>query len=718
VNKPLFLNIHSVIMRPAKPILICTVFFLFFLQKSESQSIINPNDPVVEYDPLHPPTPPDFFNPLVKWVRTLNIENGAVQYRNPGWNSDVYKAYNYNGLAFRVQFPKTYNPAVNDGKKYPLIIFLHGQGENDNTYLGPPPPGGGSYNYDNQFQLLQGPPQFDHAIQNGTYDGYVLAPQLQNNISSPPTVYYAGILNDIMSIVKYMIANNKVDPFHIVVNGLSEGGVGTWEMLNSFPTYISSIIPMSSPVDFVDWNNTGTYFSSKRFTPIWVSQGGQDTHPTPAETQRIADTMAKYGGNFIQSFYPDAGHTTWYNVWAEQDFWPFINNSYSSNPWMIGGLKNFWPGQPINETIGITPGFTGYEWRHNGTTIGGATSNTLNVNAPGLYEARVLRDGVWSDWSHVPVNIRPGFYEAENWVSMSGVINELTQDVGGGKDVAYIDNGDWMDYTINPYTAGTFTLQLRVAATGSGGKIEIRNSDSVVLATVNVPATGGYQTWTTVSTTVTLSAGMQNIRLKSVSDIPWNINWLQFGLIGQGPLPVKFVYFNASCENAGGVALRWRTAMELNTNKFSVERSTDGAHWIEVGSVAAAGQSSQERSYVFYDKTGTGNNNMYRIIEYDFDGRQTFSSIVRSNCSSKAASIILYPNPSSGSSTLSITLHQKTNVTIKIIDSRGAEIMQKQVLLPPGINSVPLDMTSYAKGMYTINVLYNAETISLKMIKK
>jgi hypothetical protein len=221
---------------PTRRILICAILLSLITQRSESQSIIDPSDPVLEYNPAAPPTPPSFFNPLVKWVRTYNVENGADQYRNPGWNSDVYKAYNYNGLSFRVQFPKSYDPTANDGKKYPIIVFLHGQGENDNTYLGPPPPGAGTYNYDNQFQLLQGPPQFDNAIQNGTYDGYVIAPQLQNNISSPPTVYYQGILNDIMNVVKYMIAHNKVDPFHIVVNGLSEGGVGTWEMLDLFPT--------------------------------------------------------------------------------------------------------------------------------------------------------------------------------------------------------------------------------------------------------------------------------------------------------------------------------------------------------------------------------------------------------------------------------------------------------------------------------------------------
>ena len=523
-------------MRVTGQILLSTCLCACMLvQKSEAQSVINPADPVVEYNPSSPPTPPSYFNPLVKWVRTLNVAGGAVQARNPGWNSNVYKAYNYNGLSFRVQFPKTYNPTANDGKKYPIIVFLHGQGENATLYLGPPPPGGGSYNYDNHFQLLQGPPQFDAAIQNGQYDGYVLAIQLQNHISSSPTVFYQGILNDIMNIVKYMITNNKVDPFHIVVNGLSEGGVGTWEMLDLFPTYISSAIPMSSPVDFVNWANTSTYFSRKRFTPIWVSQGGQDAHPTPAETQRVADTMSKYGGNFRVSFYPSLAHTTWYNIWAEQDFWPFVNRSYSSNPWMIGGPKNFFPGQQINETIGITAGFSAYEWRRNGSLIAGATGNTLNVTAAGVYDARVLRDGIWSDWSHVPVNIRPGFYEAENWVAMNGIANESTSDVGGGQNVGFIETGDWMDYNVNVVSAGTYTMNFRVASP-SAGQLQVKNSAGIVLATVSIPATGGLQSWQTVSTNVSLPAGAQTIRIFAATN-GWNINWFEIGTTGTTPPP-------------------------------------------------------------------------------------------------------------------------------------------------------------------------------------
>lgn len=704
--------------------LIGAMLLFVFAPKTNAQSIIDPNDPVKEYDPANPPPIPDGLHPLIKWIRTLYIEDSAVQKRNPGWNSDVYKAYNYQGQTFRVRFPKSYDPTANDGKKYPLLLFLHGRGENSNTYLGPPPTTynpNGHPNIDNQWQLLQGPPEFDAAIENGTFDGYVLAPQLQNDSLQSPKDFFYGTLNTYMSIIKYMIANNKVDPFHIVVDGLSEGGVAVWRMLDFFPTYMSAGIAISAPTAYVPWNNVGDYFQKKRYTPIWESQGGLDTHPTPAETQRVADSMAKYGADFRLLYYPNLKHGTWYQVWAEPDFWPTVNSAYASNPWPQFGKAKFWPGEPINTTIGITPGFSSYEWRRNGQLIVGSNTNELHVTGPGVYDARVQRDGIWSDWSHVPVTITGDSYriEAEDWVAMSGARTQVTQDVDGNLNVGWLGNGDWMDYTISPYVSGTYQLQLRLAGYGVG-QIQIRSSDSTVLGTVNVPSTGGWQNWVTVPVDISLPAGTQNIRLKIVtssSNDVVNINWLTFYLANaQSPLPVKFMYLNAQC-NGNVVNLEWKTAQELNSSEFSVERSTDGTNWSEIGRIKAAGQSSVERSYSFADRTPTSSSGFYRIVEYDVTGQKTISSIVKSSCSLRSG-LSLYPNPSSGNSSLSITLAQSQKVTIQLLDSKGAMMQQRQVQLPSGTTILPLEMSSYPKGVYSVIVNYNDEVETIKMIKK
>jgi endoglucanase len=108
---------------------------------------------------------------------------------------------------------------------------------------------------------------------------------------------------------------------------------------------------------------------------------------------------------------------------------------------------------------------------------------------------------------------------------MSGVLTENCSE--GTLDVGWIDNGDWMEYSVNVPNAGSYAINLRIATPNTGAQFQIKNSGGVVLATVNVPTTGGWQSWQTISTTINLVAGTQTIRLQSTTGAGWNINWLE-----------------------------------------------------------------------------------------------------------------------------------------------------------------------------------------------
>src|SRR5215204_2381658 len=501
---------------PAKVALLLLICTQLCLQHANSQSVLNPADPVITYDSTKPPPTQPVWGQIGKWVRTVRMT----------WNTDNYKAYIYKGMAFRLHFPKTYNPAVNDGKKYPIMVFFHGHGEYGTIY-------------DNEFHLLLGHEAFEQAINNGTFDGYVLSPQ---------STFFFGTADytKIVEIIEYMISNNKVDPFQITANGLSQGGQASWELLANYPNYVSAALPMSwTQPSYTD----PTFINKVKYSPVWVFQGGRDDNPTPAITYQVRDAMLAAGANFRITEYPEADHATWWLAWSDQDFYPFIKRAYSSNPWQVGGKTEFFPGTPINATLGLPPGYNAYEWRKDGVVISGATSNTLNVTTVGVYDARVQRNGLWSSWSPTPITIKfrtflalPGRVEAENWASMGGtqkdygVKTEWTQDGGGGYNVGYIDQGDWMEYNVNPSSPGTYTVNLRIATPNTGGQLQIKKSDGTVLATVNLPNTGQYQAWQTIPTTVSLSAGQQVIRVQSSAAPGWNINWLEFL---QGGVPVN-----------------------------------------------------------------------------------------------------------------------------------------------------------------------------------
>ena len=131
----------------------------------------------------------------------------------------------------------------------------------------------------------------------------------------------------------------------------------------------------------------------------------------------------------------------------------------------------------------------------------------------------------------------PGTIEAESYDNMYGVQTETTSDTGGGLNVGWIETGDWMDYNVNVQNTGTYTVQYRVASPNSTGQIQFRKADGTVLATTNVPNTGGWQNWTTVSASVNLNAGAQVIRIYASAG-GFNINWFSCAVItGSTPTP-------------------------------------------------------------------------------------------------------------------------------------------------------------------------------------
>jgi hypothetical protein len=142
----------------------------------------------------------------------------------------------------------------------------------------------------------------------------------------------------------------------------------------------------------------------------------------------------------------------------------------------------------------------------------------------------------WMEFEPIPVSppvtsekVIPGKIEAESYDKMISVSTQPTSDANGGLNVDYITNGSWMNYNVKVLTAGTYIVSFRVATINDNTGFELRAMDGTVLATILlIHPTGGYQTWQTVSTVVTLPAGDQTLQLYSTSVPYWNLNWMEF----------------------------------------------------------------------------------------------------------------------------------------------------------------------------------------------
>ncbi|WP_052259472.1 glycosyl hydrolase family 18 protein [Flavobacterium sp. KMS] len=123
--------------------------------------------------------------------------------------------------------------------------------------------------------------------------------------------------------------------------------------------------------------------------------------------------------------------------------------------------------------------------------------------------------------------------QAENYSSMSGVQTEATTDTGGGLNVGYADTGDWMAYSnINFPTSGSYVIEYRVASAVNGARISSDlNAGTIQLGAVNIPNTGGWQNWQTVSQTVNVNAGTYNFGIY-IQNSGVNINWVKITKTG------------------------------------------------------------------------------------------------------------------------------------------------------------------------------------------
>jgi len=85
-------------------------------------------------------------------------------------------------------------------------------------------------------------------------------------------------------------------------------------------------------------------------------------------------------------------------------------------------------------------------------------------------------------------------------------------DTDGGFNLGWIYDVEWLEYTVEVPADGEYPIDVRVASPGAGGTFHIEFGGMNRTGDVDIPGTGGWQNWTTVSTTATLQAGVQVMR--------------------------------------------------------------------------------------------------------------------------------------------------------------------------------------------------------------
>jgi hypothetical protein len=120
--------------------------------------------------------------------------------------------------------------------------------------------------------------------------------------------------------------------------------------------------------------------------------------------------------------------------------------------------------------------------------------------------------------------------EAETLDNEQGIEMEGTPT--GTRNLAFIENGDWVQVSNVDFGAGFGGFEARVASATSGGAIDIilDNLGNAPVGRLNVGSTGGWQSWQTVSGSINRVTGLHNVflRFSGGSGYLFNLDWWRF----------------------------------------------------------------------------------------------------------------------------------------------------------------------------------------------
>lgn len=203
---------------------------------------------------------------------------------------------------------------IEEGKKYPLVLFLHGAGERGN---------------DNAIQLVHGMKDFASDAIMKEYPAYVIAPQCPNNeqwvdvpwssdaheLPAKPSKSMAATIELIESLKKEL----PIDSDRVYVTGLSMGGFGTWDIICRHPDWFAAALPICGGGDARE----ETVKLIKNI-PIWAVHGDKDSAVKPQRSRDMIAALKKVGSEPKYTERENTGHDSWSATYKDPETYRWL----------------------------------------------------------------------------------------------------------------------------------------------------------------------------------------------------------------------------------------------------------------------------------------------------------------------------------------------------------------------------------------------------------
>ncbi|MCG8448476.1 MAG: prolyl oligopeptidase family serine peptidase [Pirellulales bacterium] len=191
------------------------------------------------------------------------------------------------GLHYRTVTPENYDPQ----KKYPLLIFLHGRGEQGD---------------DLDKVQIHGP--FKKVAELGL-PMILVAPQ------SPEDQWWEA--DSLSALVNHLLETLPVDTSRIYLTGLSMGGYGTWKLAAHRPEVFAAIAPICGYAP-------ASQAKVLRDTPVWIFHGAKDKVISVSESTEMANALYAVGNDARLTIYPKAEHDSWTETYDNPQLYQWL----------------------------------------------------------------------------------------------------------------------------------------------------------------------------------------------------------------------------------------------------------------------------------------------------------------------------------------------------------------------------------------------------------
>jgi predicted peptidase len=233
-------------------------------------------------------------------------EVGTVTYTGGDYKDE---AFNY-----RLLKPEKIEP----GKKYPLVLFLHGAGERGT---------------DNVNQLKYFPDMMAEPQYRAKYPCFVIAPQCRQgkqwvevpwgDKNSTPLKDVGHQMAVVLKIFDAVTKDNPVDEQRVYLTGLSMGGYGSWDLAMRAPERFAAVVPICGGGD-------ETHADRLVKTPLWAWHGDADNAVPVDRSRKMIEAIKAAGGSPKYTELKGVGHNSWDNAYHGPD---------NAIPWMFEQAK-------------------------------------------------------------------------------------------------------------------------------------------------------------------------------------------------------------------------------------------------------------------------------------------------------------------------------------------------------------------------------------------